>query len=76
MDRFNNKNLFENQYKDGINLFLGAGFSVNSFSKNGKNLPIGNTLAEELKIYFNLNLDLPLSQLSTILENTKENKEF
>jgi mannose/fructose/N-acetylgalactosamine-specific phosphotransferase system component IIB len=75
MDRFNNKNLFENQYKDGINLFLGAGFSVNSFSKNGKNLPIGNTLAEELKIYFNLNLDLPLSQLSTILENTKR-EEF
>lgn len=71
MRKFDNKNLFENQYKLGINLFLGAGFSVNSFSKESKKLPVGNTLAEELKTYFDLKLDLPLAQLSTILENTK-----
>lgn len=71
MVRFDNKNLFEKQYKDGINLFLGAGFSVNAYSKNGIKLPVGNALADELKKHFELNLDLPLSHLSTILENTK-----
>ena len=75
MIRFDNKNLFENQYKFGINLFLGAGFSVNAYSMGDKNLPIGNALAEDLKNHFNLNLDLSLPQLSTILENTKR-EEF
>jgi len=71
MKRFDNKNLFENQYHAGINLFLGAGVSVNAKSKDGRNLPVGNALAEELKKHFDLKLDLPLPQLSTILENTK-----
>lgn len=76
MQRFDNQNLFENQYKAGINLFLGAGFSTSALSKEGKTLPVGNTLADELKKNFNLKISLPLPQLSTILENTKRTEFY
>lgn len=75
MIRFDNKNLFETEIKKGINLFIGAGFSINSFNKSNKKLPVGNELANELKDKFNLQLDLPLAQIATILEKTKR-EEF
>lgn len=71
MERFDNKSLFENDFTKGINLFLGAGFSVNAKASMGKPLPVGNSLVDELKVTFNLHLDLPLPQFSTILEKTK-----
>lgn len=75
MKRFDNKQLFESQLFKGINLFLGAGFSVNAKNISGSDLPIGNSLVNELKNHFNLNLGLSLSQISTILENSKR-EEF
>ena len=75
MKRFDNKELFENEIIKGTNLFLGAGFSVNAKNIEGKKLPIGNNLKEELKKHFKLNLDLSLPQISTILENSKR-EEF
>lgn len=76
MQKFDNQNLFENQYRNGINLFLGAGFSVKAKSVDGKSLPVGNALANELKERFDLKFDLPLAQLSTILENTKRTEFY
>lgn len=75
MKRFDNKHLFENEISKGTNLFLGAGFSVNAQNKKGQELPIGNRLSEELKKEFDLNLNLNLSQLSTILES-KRREDF
>ena len=65
------QNVFENSLREGINLFLGAGFSILSENQAGKKLPIGNTLTDELKDKFQINGDFNLPQISTILENTK-----
>ena len=35
------ENLFQKNCREGINLFTGAGFSVNSYNKDGKTLPLG-----------------------------------
>lgn len=69
--RFDNRNAFENYLKSGINLFLGAGFSVLAKNKEDQNLPVGNQLANELKQKFGLNGEFTLPQLSTILDKTK-----
>jgi len=69
--RFDNQNIFENTLVNGINFFLGAGFSVLSKNKDGLKLPIGNDLCNELKTEFSINGNFSLPQISTILENTK-----
>ena len=69
--RFDNRNAFENYLKSGINLFLGAGFSVLAKNKEDQNLPIGDQLTNELKQKFELNGEFTLPQLSTILDKTK-----
>ena len=73
MKRFDNQHLFENEIKKGINLFLGAGFSVLAKNKNGSNLPLGNTLNDLIKEKFNMGKSsLNLSQDSTILGNSRK----
>lgn len=44
--------LFQQALREGINLFCGAGFSVESIDIMGKKLPIGEGLLEELKEQF------------------------
>lgn len=67
----------ENEYtlkqalQTGINLFVGAGFSVLAENSKGQKLPIGKDLALELKREFNLNI-LDLVRQSTILERTRK----
>ncbi|EMX9293436.1 SIR2 family protein [Escherichia coli] len=74
-----NQPLFEHHLKSGINLFLGAGFSVEASSKSGK-LPVGDNLKDELLDHFKRkkpsSLDLP--QLCQILSSSskKELKDF
>lgn len=46
------ENLFRQALSNGINLFCGAGFSVEAMDKNGMSLPIGNDLLKELKAEF------------------------
>ena len=46
--RFDYKNSLVQAMHSGINLFVGAGFSVYAKDKTGKNLPTGNKLIEEL----------------------------
>lgn len=46
------ENLFRQALVDGINLFCGAGFSVEAKDKNGNALPVGVGLLDELKDEF------------------------
>mgnify|MGYP003307890600 CR=1 FL=1 len=68
-----NENLFKQAITDGVNLFVGAGFSLLAKDADGKQLPLGGELNEELRTHFGKNSILPLPQLCTILE--KSNKE-
>lgn len=40
---FECQNLFNKAIEEGINLFLGAGFSVNAKDGNGNALPLGGS---------------------------------
>lgn len=68
-----NEALFKQYAQEGINLFLGAGFSVEASSKLGK-LPIGDTLKEELLTKFGLSKPsrLTLPQLCSRIKSSKE----
>jgi|WetSurMetagenome_2_1015567.scaffolds.fasta_scaffold00675_13 hypothetical protein len=72
---FEGQNLFEEALRNGINLFLGAGFSILAKDKRGTNLPLGSQLSEELKSKFNISGQFTLGQVSSIIEKTKR-KEF
>lgn len=49
LKRFDCEDLFCQALKRGITLFCGAGFSVLSYDKNNKALPLGDGLLKELK---------------------------
>lgn len=65
-----NQNTLEHAFKNGINLFLGAGFSTLAKDKAGRFLPVGSVLGKELADYFHKNSSFSLPQISTILEST------
>lgn len=65
------QNTFEHALRNGINLFVGAGFSLLANDANKNPLPTGGQLAKELAKHFKLS-EIPLPQLSTILEATKK----
>lgn len=60
--------------KTGINVFVGAGFSLYAYDKKKQKLPSGNGLADELKSMFNVKAS-SLSMISTILQR-KAKAEF
>ena len=60
--------------KTGINVFVGAGFSLYAYDKKKQNLPSGNGLVDELKSMFNVKA-ASLSMISTILQR-KAKAEF
>lgn len=67
--RFDNRASLSDAFSRGINLFLGAGFSVYAKNSTGEKLPTGNQLLLELNQKFSKNFkDLP--RLCTILEKT------
>jgi len=63
---------------NGINLFLGAGFSVLAKDAKGQQIPTGNQLCIELQEAFGMtylnNLSLP--QLITVLESQKKSELY
>ena len=67
-----NESLFRHSLADGINLFLGAGFSV-AASANGKLLPVGDGLKNELIEHFHRPKPsvLSLPQLCQIVASTQ-----
>ena len=52
LERLDSKSLFLKALRDGINLFCGAGFSVLAKDKTNKDIPLGNTMLDELKKMF------------------------
>ena len=52
LKRFDCKNTLIDAMHSGVNLFVGAGFSVYAKDKDEKNLPTGNKLIEELHTIF------------------------
>ncbi len=65
-----NENTLRKALADGINLFLGAGFSVLARDGKGASLPVGGQLADELRGAFSLTGTggLMLPQLCAVLE--------
>lgn len=60
---------FEVALRDGVNLMLGSGFSVLARDVQGKSLPVGSELADELRERFGVDKakSLSLPQIYTIL---------
>ena len=66
--KIENENSFRSHLQKGINLFVGAGFSVNSrgmLDGIPKSMPVGDMLRKEILKAFgrNENTKMPLSQL-------------
>jgi tetratricopeptide (TPR) repeat protein/energy-coupling factor transporter ATP-binding protein EcfA2 len=59
----------ERNLKEGVNLFLGAGFSVYAKDQNDKNLPVGSQLANELTSKFNCPKLSDLTKVCTIIDS-------
>lgn len=69
------ENTFKAHLSQGINLFLGSGFSLLAKDSSGKNLPTGPELKLELIDKFKLkNVDkLNLPQISAVIESENKN---
>ena len=69
------ENLLKHALTHGVNLFLGAGFSVLANSADGKPLPLGSQLKSELITAFDLAEEdvqgLNLAEISAILESER-----
>ena len=77
MKRFDNRYIFEHEMNKGINLFLGAGFSILAKNSADEFLPVGNKLSDKIFEDKELNIDkkfkaLGLSKVSTIIESTNK----
>jgi tetratricopeptide (TPR) repeat protein len=59
----------EKNLKEGVNLFLGAGFSVYAKDKNDRLLPVGSQLAEELTDKFECPKLTDLTKVCTIIDS-------
>lgn len=71
MKNIEQENTLKAAFRTGINLFIGAGFSI--LAKDGQNrtMPVGNQLAKELSLEFSTpEMELPM--MSTILESNKK----
>lgn len=58
----------KNAFQSGINLFVGAGFSILAKDPEGRFMPLGKDLAKELAAVFGKSDLFSLPQLSSILE--------
>lgn len=65
-----NQHTFNHCLESGINLFVGAGFSLLAKDRENRSLPLGAELRNELSSLFNKPKSFSLPQLSTILEST------
>ena len=72
MIEIENNNSLEHAFHQGINLFVGAGFSILAKDRAGKTLPLGRDLANELAEYFGKPKYFELPQLCSILTSTAE----
>lgn len=70
--RIDNINTLIEYMKSGINMFVGAGFSLYARDENGKSLPKGTDLLKELKDEFGDNGLTDLSMFCTVMEKTNK----
>lgn len=68
MMQITHKNSLEKAFLEGINLFVGAGFSILANDIDGRRLPCGNELRDELAEKFNKARCFTLPQLSAIIQ--------
>lgn len=69
--KITNENSLSMAMKTGINIFVGAGFSILSRDKKNRTLPLASDLLKELNDEFNKNMS-NLSRLCTILEKKEQ----
>ena len=55
--KIQNKNTLIHAMKTGINVFVGAGFSLYAYDKCNEKIPTGRELTNELQKAFNVNLN-------------------
>ena len=63
------KETLEKELREGINLFLGAGFSIHAKNFSNLNLPVASYLSEELITHFNCPDIKDLSKICTIIDS-------
>ena len=64
------KESFEKDFREGLNLFLGAGFSIYAKDKTGSSLPLGLQLCDELISEFKCPKIADLSKVCTIIDSS------
>ena len=75
--RFEKETLFKELVKKhGLNLFLGAGFSVYANNQEGESLPLGKDINEKLIALFALDKDRKYSLSKTCQRIKKDNEEM
>lgn len=75
MKRFDYKNSLVSAMKSGINLFVGAGFSLYARDKNNQRLPLGSELVKELHKHVGPGLsDLP--RYCSVMERKKRTELY
>ena len=73
--RFDKEVLFrELVTKHGMNLYLGAGFSVYAYNEEGESLPLGNEINEKLTELFALDKNRKLNLSKTCQKIKKDNE--
>lgn len=72
--KIEHENSFKAALANGINLFVGAGFSINAEDTNHRELPTGATLLTELQSYFKVKY-APLAQCCSYL-NRMRNQDY
>ena len=72
--KIENENTFRTALNDSLNLFVGSGFSTLAKDSEGRSLPIGSELCDELTENFNLREGLNLMQVSTILKSSRRDE--
>lgn len=65
------KETFESDYNQGLNLFLGAGFSTYAYDCAGRKLPLGSILCDELINKFDCPKIDDLSKVCTIIDSSE-----
>ncbi len=68
-------NFFELIRENGLNLLLGAGFSVEAVNSKNESLPLGNALKNKLIETFSLPLPFTKKELSFICSHLKRNRQ-
>lgn len=70
-----NEHTLKEALLNGVNLFLGAGFSVGAKDSAGVNLPLGRDLLKELQEEFGVGID-DLHNYCTLLERTRRDRFY